>query len=258
MGLLDKLFSKKDPLDDLLEDEALPVASLAHETSDATPYAHELDAFMDRMFPGRSVVVWREKNMEAGRVDVCVMQPTAKEPYYVLYTSGMSAQEMTLDHLPYPEHYSYLRRAELLMYLPATWPMQTLFSAGENPVPESVYWPVRALKYLARMPQLCNTWLGAGHSVPNGDPMVPFEGAQGFSGMMLYFPDEGNGPKKLLPVPTDDGQIMLYVAVPVYAEEMNYKLAAGADALENRLRALPNAEAFIVTNGRKNTCQGGV
>ena len=163
---------------------------------------------------------------------------------------------MTLDHLPYPEHYSYLRRAELLMYLPASWPMQTLFSAGENPVPESVYWPVRALKYLARMPQLCNTWLGAGHSVPNGDPMVPFEGAQGFSGMMLYFPDEGNGPKKLLPVPTEDGQIMLYVAVPVYAEEMNYKLAAGADALEDRLRALPNAEAFIVTNGRKNTCQG--
>ena len=76
-----------------------------------------------------------------------------------------------------------------------------------------------------------------GHSVPNGDPMVPFEGAQGFSGMMLYFPDEGNGPKKLLPVPTEDGQIMLYVAVPVYAEEMNYKLAAGADALEDRLRA---------------------
>ena len=84
MGLWGKLFNKKDPVETQEQEQTPPINVLNRETSDATPYAHELDQFMERMCPGRNVVVWREKSMEAGRVDVCVMQPTAKEPYYVL------------------------------------------------------------------------------------------------------------------------------------------------------------------------------
>ena len=52
------------------------------------------------------------------------MEPLPEEPYYVLYTSGMSALPMTLDNLPYGgKKYDYLRRAELLCYLPAGWPV---------------------------------------------------------------------------------------------------------------------------------------
>lgn len=87
--------------------------------------------------------------------------------------------------------------------------------------------------------------------------MQEFEGAQGFTGVVLYFPDEGNGPKRVLPMPTADGeQVMLYVAVPVYPEEMELKLAVGAYELEELLRTLPDAQGFIITNGRPNTAKG--
>ena len=225
-------------------------------TAAVTPWAGDIERWMDAAFPGRRTHVWHELVSEFFHLDVCVMEPLPAEPYYVLYTSGMSALPMTLDNLPHGgKKYDYLRRAELLCYLPAGWPVAAAGTSAD--ADEAAYWPVRMLKTLARLPARCGTWLGAGHSVPNGDPMRPFKGAEGFAGAVLYLPDEGNGPRRVLPVQCADGtQIMLYVAVPVYEGEMNYKLAAGADALEERLRALPGGAGFIVTNGRPDVSKG--
>lgn len=255
MGLWKRFFRKSEnvPAHDtsaLCHEQAAPEQPFVQQT----PYAAEIDGFMDREFPGRAVTVWHELVSDGFHLDVCVMSPTPKEPYYVLYTNGMSALPMTLENVPHVGRYQHLRRAELMMYLPAEWPVEELRRENAEEIPESAYWPIRALKYLARMPHRYHTWLGAGHSVPNGEPMRPFEGSRGFAGIVLYFPDEGNGPKKVLPVPTGDGgQVMLYLAVPVYAGEMEYKLQKGADALEERLRSLPGGIGFIVTEGRPDT-----
>ena len=46
MGLWGKLFNKKDPVETQEQEQTPPINVLNLETSDATPYAHELDQFM--------------------------------------------------------------------------------------------------------------------------------------------------------------------------------------------------------------------
>lgn len=217
-----------------------------------SPYYEELEAFFNGAFPGRETFVWHEIISDRVHIDVYSMAPTPQQPYFVLYTVGMSALPMSLKGVPHAGRYGYLQRAELVAYLPADWPLEQL--QGPDTPEEAVYWPVRLLKGLARMPHRYDTWLGAGHSVPNGEPMRPYDASTGFSGAVLYFPDEGNGPQCLLPVATKDGgQVMLYVVVPVYPGEMEYKLEKGADALEERLRALPGWQGFLISNDRPDT-----
>ena len=57
-----------------------------------------------------------------------------------------------------------LERAEIVVYLPADWNI----SDHE----EKNYWPLRWLKILARLPLEEDSWLGWGHSVPNGKPFA--------------------------------------------------------------------------------------
>ncbi len=222
----------------------------------ASPYYEELETFFNSAFPGRETCVWHEIVSDRVHIDIYRMAPTPQQPYSVLYTVGMSALPMSLKGVPHAKRYGYLQRAELVAYLPADWPLEQL--QGADTPAEEVDWPVRLLKGLARMPHRYDTWLGAGHSVPNGEPMRPYDVSTGFSGAVLYLPDEGNGPQGLLPVPTKDGgQVMLYVVVPVYPGEMEYKLEKGADALEERLRALPGWQGFLISNDRPDTsCKG--
>lgn len=237
--------------DILRHGEAQPI-----DAADAAFYGEEIEAWMDTAFPGRSTSVWHELASPDIHVDVYVMEPTQQEPYYVLYTVGMSALPMTLENIAHPDQYGYLRRAELMMYLPAGFPLDQLRGAAGGDAPEEAYWPVRVLKSLARLPHQYHTWLGAGHSVPNGDPAQPFAGT-GFTGVVLFLPDEGNGPKQVLPVPTKDGgQVMLYLAVPVYPEEMAVKLRRGADTLEGDLLALGGGRGFMADPARPNTSPG--
>jgi suppressor of fused protein SUFU len=70
--------------------------------------------------------------------------------------------------------------AELAICLPADWPLDQ-----ESFRDWSVPWPVRLLKQVARLPHEYGTWLGPWHSVPNGDPAVPYAPAPPFAGMVV-------------------------------------------------------------------------
>ena len=219
------------------------------DTAGARDYGPEITAWMEQAFPGRETTVWHELASPDIHVDVYAMAPIPAEPYWVLYTTGMSSLPMTLENLGHARQYDYLRRAEVMMYLPGSFPLQGLSSDG----PEEMYWPIRILKALARMPHLYRTWLGAGHSVPNGNPARPIAGT-GFTGVVLFLPDEGNGPRCVMPVPTrDGGQVMLYLAVPVYPEEMDVKLRRGAETLEADLRLQEGGRGFLADPARPNT-----
>lgn len=63
--------------------------------------------------------------------------------------------------------------AELMICLPPDWPVKSPMSDRR------AYWPVRLLKTIARLPHEYRTWIGAWHSVLNGDPAAlyaPFNG----------------------------------------------------------------------------------
>lgn len=88
---------------------------------------------------GKVDTVWHEILSDIVHIDVHVVKPTADRPYYTLITSGMSDLPMKA-----PEKVGDCRFAELMICLPADWPMTQ--EAWNDP---RHYWPIRALKFLA-------------------------------------------------------------------------------------------------------------
>ncbi len=240
MGFFEELFGAK-------QDE-MPRGVIVHNVK--TPYKAQIMAHFEASFPGRETQVWDDADTH---MELAVMAPTEAEPYYVAYTMGMSAEPMTLDNMPHGKKFEWLRTAELLMFLPGDWPVEQAGGPEHLNEPErkAAAWPLRLLRMLACMPRRQKTWLGAGHSIPNGEPAHPYAENTPFAGAVLFLPAQKNGPKEVQPVNIGGGRrVVLYTVVPVYPAEMDYKLEFGAEALEHKLRELPAGSGFFVDNSR--------
>src|SRR5262245_31898962 len=94
--------------------------------------------------------VFHEIVSDKVHIDVHMVGPTEARPFHTLVTSGMSERPMTL-----PDGVEASAYAELCISLPADWDLRQEAFGDEN-----VYWPVRWLKTLARLPHDYRTWLG--------------------------------------------------------------------------------------------------
>lgn len=159
--------------------------------------------------------VFHEERSRYVHVDVHVVAPRPDRPHYTLVTSGMSAAPMRLAC----DHGVELRYAEVAVCL---WPGWTPDCA----------WPVRWLQDMARFPHEYDSWLGFGHSVPNGDPAERIDDTD-YTGM-VFLP--------LLSEPVEAASIRrgsakrveVLAMWPVYEEEMQYKLSRGVFPLMRR------------------------
>lgn len=163
---------------------------------------------------------------DAVHLDVHVVPATAEVPYLRLVTSGMSDRPMTL-----PEGVEAPQYMELMLSLPADWPMdQRDFEDPRH------YWPIRLLKTLARLPHKFETWLGFGHTIPNGHPAEPYAPGVRFDGAIVLPPV--STPEGFARLGIDaDKTIVFMTVVPLYPEEMALKLKDGSDALLDRFDA---------------------
>ena len=93
---------------------------------------------------------------------------------------------------------------------------------------ERWYWPIRWLKILARLPGEQNTWLGYGHTVPNGEP---FADNTKLCCALLTMPYRFGGEAAVCRLPDGD-EVNFYQMVPIYEDEASYKIQNGAEALE--------------------------
>ncbi|HYQ23261.1 suppressor of fused domain protein [Stenotrophomonas sp.] len=175
-------------------------------------------------------------------IDVHVVPASEEFPYLRLVTSGMSDLPMTL-----PEGAPGSAYMELMVTLPADWPISD--DAFED---ERNYWPVRLLKTLARLPHEYDTWLGFGHTIPNGHPAEPYAPGVGFDGAIVLPPvtaPEGFGSLQL-----DDGRTIAFMSiVPLYPEEMDLKLKKDAEALLDRFDAKHIQD--VIVPGRVNVAR---
>ncbi|MEU8091635.1 suppressor of fused domain protein [Micromonospora chalcea] len=150
---------------------------------------------------------------------VHVVAPTEERPHRTLITSGMSELPMTV-----PEGHDISPYAELMLSLPADWPLTEVAGLGDE-----TGWPLRILKQVARLPQEYGTWIGEWHSVPNGDPAQPYATDTPFAGVvvtpMLRVPPEART------IDVGGGiRIALLALIPLHPEEIAVKVERGTNA----------------------------
>ncbi|AWH45573.1 suppressor of fused domain protein [Stenotrophomonas sp. ZAC14A_NAIMI4_1] len=186
--------------------------------------------------------VFHEIISDLVHIDVHVVPASERFPYLRLVTSGMSDLPMaTPDEVEVPQY------MELMVTLPADWPI-TQDAFGD----ERHYWPVRLLKTLARLPHEYDTWLGFGHTIPNGHPAEPYAPGVGFDGAIVLPPV--TTPEGFDTLQLDDGRTIVFMSiVPLYPEEMDLKLRKDTEALLDRFDA-KNIQDVIVP-GRVNVAR---
>ena len=189
--------------------------------------------------------VFHELVSDLVHIDIHIVQPRPQRNYYTLVTSGMSEKPMAV-----PEGAEELRYAELAICLPPTWNLEQ-----ESFKDEANYWPVRWLKILARFPHEYETWLGEGHTIPTGDPPEPYAPNTKLCCMMLA--STALAPGEFHTLELTDRNVHFYSLVPVYREEMDFKLKQGFEPLMERLHKIGGPETFeIIDINRANACGG--
>ena len=78
------------------------------------------------------------------------------------------------------------------------------------------------------------TWLGWGHTMPNGDPAEPHAPDVQFDGCILLPPVSEPGAFHT-PGIDEDKEIAFFAVASLYKEEMDLKLQAGTDKLLERM-----------------------
>ena len=208
---------------------------------DQTPDSVDfLDAHLDKFFESKDISVYHELVSDFIHCDIYLIKPNAMRPYNLLLSGGMSSLPMKV-----PQEMQHLQYAEVMCLLPADWKLgQKDF---EN---EANYWPIRTLKRLARFPHEADTWLGWGHTIPFWENNDDDGGGHGFAGVMLI--DSITLPEEFSTIDENGKAAFIYSVIPLYQEEMDYKLEHGADELLAKFDAADIDEIYTV--GRVNVC----
>ena len=174
-------------------------------------------------------------------VDICMVPPTEERDYYTLVTMGMGAHRMNVPK----ELAEYkLERAELAIALPADWKLDQ-----ESMKDEKWYWPIRLLKSLARLPIASDTWLGFGHTMDNQED---FAENTKLCAAILTGPQGTEDGSEVCILPSGE-EVNFYQVIPLYQDELEYKLEHDADALMNKMRGI----SFVVNPTRQNAITRG-
>jgi hypothetical protein len=211
--------------DPVLRHEAVAQDTAGHAPKDLDLRA-ALDAHLDP-YLGSCDLVWQEMVSDLVHIDVCMWRPTDDRPFYTFLTQGMSDLPMTV---PSEMAGEVTPHAELLICLPADWPVPEGIQDLALWEDEATYFPIRWLTRLARLPHEHRTWLALGHTVPNGDPAEPFGEGTGLCSWMLLPPM--TLPKEAWSLPLSDGRsVDLFGLVGLTRAELDRKLNAGVESL---------------------------
>ena len=185
--------------------------------------------------------VFHELSSPDIHVDICVVPPSKERDYYTLVTMGMGAHRMNV-----PEELAEykLERAELAIALPGNWKLK-----HEDLKNERWYWPIRLLKTLARLPIASDTWLGFGHTMDNEED---FAKGTKLCAAMLTGPQDTEDGSEVCILPSGE-EVNFYQVIPLYREELEYKMEHDADALLDKMDGI----SFVTYNTRPNAMTMG-
>lgn len=199
-----------------------------------TDHLADIEAHVAQHF-GAVRGVFHELVSDLVHVDLLFVEIGPEHPWITVVTSGMSDLPMAV-----PAGSTAPPRIELVLRLMANHPLDQ--AAWQD---ERHYWPFRHLKQLARMPHQLATWFAAGQTVAT-DPPTPVAPGEDFCG--FGFVELLNPAARELRA-ADGTTIAFLQVVPLYREELEWKLAQGPKA--NALADLFDSEALrLAYHGR--------
>ena len=155
--------------------------------------------------------------------DIAIVPPTDDQPYYKLVTIGAGAFKM---NVPEDLKSDVYERAEYVVFLPADWNIKS--------DKEEDYWPIRMLKTVARLPVSMDDWLFYRHTVNLTDDESPVAENTGFNSCVLFISfGKDNKPVEPLKLDLSDKEVAFFQLVPLYPEELQFKLEHSFDELED-------------------------
>jgi hypothetical protein len=199
----------------------------------------EIDAHFNAHF-GEAESVFHELMSDTVHVDVHAIPPRPERNWWTLYTTGMSDVPMAVP----PEAHAP-KLAELLVSLPPGWRIDLIQTLPPSAEDARWAWPIQWLRKVARMPSDYATWLGARHTIPNGDPPEPFGPETKLAAWMLLPPvsvaEEGRAVKL-----ADGRDVALLQLHALHADELALKLDKGSNALLDALVAAEVTEVLTL------------
>lgn len=165
-----------------------------------------------------------------------------KRKYSTMITAGMSGRPTLV-----PDDQTVWKYTELMIYLPESWPV-----SKESIKNFEQYWPIGWLRKLSRFPHENKTWFCWGDTIPNGEPPEPFASNTDFCCMLLLPPIQEDEDFFELKI-NKEKAIRFLVVVPIYKEEMEFKIKHGYRKLLDKFDE-SNINDIINLN-RINTCR---
>ncbi|MDR1538539.1 MAG: suppressor of fused domain protein [Clostridiales bacterium] len=155
---------------------------------------------------------------EENPIDVYLIKPTGKHPYYTLFTIGMSSYPMSA-----PSGMDDYKYAELMLHLPLDW---TIDNTSDN------LWPVEWLKRVARYPQEHDTWLFYGRVIANGDDAAPIAFNTRFTSMTVSATRLLSDRDSFTMFELNKGKtVYCFTLLPLYQDEVAYRTEHSAEEL---------------------------
>lgn len=155
--------------------------------------------------------------------NLLVVRATEQRDCHLVVTDNLS-------DAPMPTSKPEWQWAELCALLPADWPLDP--EIWQNDI--NFGWPMRELQRIARFSRETGTWLGFGHSIPNGRPPKPFAPTTKQCASFLIPPLEM--PEKFARLRLENGEILNFWAIlPIYENELAVKVNQKAPTLIEKL-----------------------
>ena len=191
-------------------------------------YFGEIDRMLECTVPMKMAVV------------TAVVNPTKEKNYYKLITVGIGSYK---ESVPKEVECLKLNRVELVSYLPPDWDID---STDKN-----YTWVNNYMCMLGNMTYYEDTWLGFGHTISNG---TPFAQNTDFNGVILDNLHDIDLHASECELPNGD-IVTFYQFIPLYEEEMMYKIKNDWGYLLDRLQRTGNGNYIgIIDINRPNVC----
>lgn len=187
-------------------------------------HAEAISEHLDKSYTSEEITVFHEIFSPDLHLDVYFVQ-SEKHNFNILLTAGMSTLEMTVPNaVENPADYQF---AELMLLLPKSITFGKV--TGDNPND----WLIAMLKEAARFPHHYDTWLSIGHTLQATADMEPYAENTSYTGIVIL--PSVTFDEEFTSVQAGENLINIYSVFPLYADEMNYKIENGYNALLDKL-----------------------